>query len=86
MLKRQFPEGQLEDWTAGEFRGHCALGVSNRYFTPTKDAPNMEHIPFEKAVDPQGILENMTKAGYIHCEENVVQYYAREQNEEGKHM
>jgi hypothetical protein len=85
VLKREFLEGQLEDWTAGEFRGHYALGALNRYFTPARDAQNMEHIPFEKAVDPQGILENMAKARYIHCEENVVQYYTREVNEQGKH-
>ena len=85
VLKREFLEGQLESWTAGDFRGHYALGISNCYFTPAKDAKNMVHIPFDSVVDLRGILANMAKAGYIHGEENVVQYYTREIDEQGKH-
>jgi hypothetical protein len=85
VLKREFPEGQLEGWTASNFRGHYALGISNRYFTPIKDAKDMAHIPFDSVVDPRGILESMAKAGYIHSEENIVQYYTREIDEQGKH-
>jgi hypothetical protein len=85
MYKRQFEEGRLEAWSAGDFQGHRTLSPSNRYFTPRKDAPCMEHIPFDRLVDPNGILEHMTKAGYIHGEENIVQYYVREVDEQGKH-
>jgi hypothetical protein len=80
---RQFPDGKLESWSAATYAGHQALDITNRYFTPKRDAPEMEHIPFSEAVDPHGILADMTKSGYIHGEENNVLYYACHINEEG---
>jgi hypothetical protein len=41
---------------------------------PKGDAPAMEHIPFNKSVDPNSVLEEMMKAGYVHGEDNKVQY------------
>jgi hypothetical protein len=55
-FNRQFTEGKLEGWTASSYAGLVGLDLSNRYFTPRKDAPDTEHIPFTKAVDPYGIL------------------------------
>ncbi|KAF8878568.1 hypothetical protein BD779DRAFT_1676825 [Infundibulicybe gibba] len=43
----------------------------------------MEHVPFEAAVDPRGYLEAMVKAGYIHGEENIVEYYVRQLGDDG---
>jgi hypothetical protein len=80
---RQFPAGKLEGWSVGTHAGHHALDVSNRYFTPKRDAPQMVHIPFTNAVDPHGILEEMAKSNYIHGEENIVRYYNCHVNEEG---
>jgi hypothetical protein len=80
---RQFPDGKLEVWSAASYAGHHAIDVSNRYFTPRRDAPEMEHIPFGEAVDPHGILEDMAKAGYVHGEENCVQYYICHVDEQG---
>ena len=63
--------------------GFTALELSNRYFTPKRDAPNMEHVPFDELVNPFGILEGMTNSGYTHGDENIVRYFAREMDKEG---
>jgi hypothetical protein len=70
VFQRQFAEGRLAGWNAGKYRKYQTLDLSNRYFTPKRDAPDMEHIPFTKDVDPRGILEKMAMAGYVHGEEN----------------
>jgi hypothetical protein len=44
----------------------------------------MVHVPFDKTVDPKGILEAMTNAGFVHGEENAVQYYIRRVDEKGR--
>jgi hypothetical protein len=72
---RQFANGKLEKWSGAKYAGYYAIDLSNRYFTPKRDAPDMEHIPFTKSVDPRGILEEMAKSNYIHGEENIVKYY-----------
>jgi hypothetical protein len=80
---REFTPGTLESWSTSSYSGMLALEMSNRYFTPKKDAPTMEHIPFPKEVDPSGILEGMTKSEYVHGEENQVHYFSMEQAEDG---
>lgn len=83
LLQRSFPEGKVDRWTAGNFRGYSALDISNRYFTPRKDAPGVEHIPFENDVGPNGILESIANSGYAHSEENIVRYFTRQVDEKG---
>jgi hypothetical protein len=83
IFQRQFADGKLEGWSPGSHRGHTALDASNRFFTPKKDAPTADHIPFDEAVDPHGILEAMRDSGYVHTEENVVCYYIRQIDEKG---
>jgi hypothetical protein len=83
IFQRQFADGKLEGWTPSKFGRHKALDMSNRYFTPKRDAPEMEHVPFDKLVDPHGILENMVQSGYVHGEENIVHYFIREAGEDG---
>jgi hypothetical protein len=83
IFQRQLPESKLQNWSPGTFRDYPTLELSNRYFTPKKDAPNLEHIPFHKNVDPHGILEAMAHEGYKHTEENAVSYYARRVDEKG---
>jgi hypothetical protein len=83
MFQRQFSEGRLGGWNTGKYRHHATLDMSNRYFTPKRDAPNMEHIPFDEMVDPQGVLEGMIQGAYVHGEENVVQYYNHIVDEKG---
>jgi hypothetical protein len=83
LFHRQFPDGKLESWNTPDYAGHTAIDISNRYFTPKRDAPKMEHIPFGEAVDPHGILEDMAKSGYVHGEENKVSYYVCHFDEQG---
>jgi hypothetical protein len=83
MYNRSFPEGRLETFSRSEYNDHVSLDASNRYFTPKRDAKNMTHVPFDRLVDPQGILENMATAGYVHGEENIVRYFARRIEEDG---
>lgn len=73
---RQFSEGKLGLWSVAVHEGHsAALDLTNRYFTPKRDAPGMEHIPFTESEDPHGILEEMAKTGYIRGEDNKVHYF-----------
>jgi hypothetical protein len=55
------------------------LDVSNRYFTPSRDAPGVGSMPFHIGVNPQGILADMmTKSAvysFVHAEDNQVKYY-----------
>ncbi|KAF8867494.1 hypothetical protein BD779DRAFT_1685747 [Infundibulicybe gibba] len=81
-FQRQFQEGALEVWQGDVWetpshQSHPSLPTSNRYLTPRRDAPHMEHIPFESSVDPHGHLEAMLKDGYVHGEENIVEYYTK---------
>jgi hypothetical protein len=43
----------------------------------------MVHVPFDKNVDPKGVLEAMAETGFIHGEENIVRYYTRQVDEKG---
>jgi len=76
---RQFSEGCLDSWggSAGNDDLPC-IDISNRYFTPAKEAQGLEDMPFQKGVDPRSILRNMAKGEgsttYIHTEDNQVQY------------
>jgi len=85
---RQFSEGVLDSWSSSEEEcfGFPCLDVSNRYFTPAKVAKG-EEIPFEKGVDPRGILHGMAigdgTCSYVHTEENQVQYFLTSRNRNG---
>ncbi|KAF8874343.1 hypothetical protein BD779DRAFT_1451004 [Infundibulicybe gibba] len=84
IFRREFPEGKLEEWAATRYQDYSALPFSNRYVTPLRDAPNMEHIPFEASVDPQGHLESMVAHGFVHGDDNIVEYYTQKASgEEG---
>jgi hypothetical protein len=77
-------DGRLQDLSTTKYREHSALDLSNRYFTPKLEAPYMEHVPFDENVDPKGFLEEACRAGYVHGEDNVVRYYSRRVDEQGK--
>ncbi|KAF8867600.1 hypothetical protein BD779DRAFT_1464053, partial [Infundibulicybe gibba] len=77
IFRREFPEGKLEEWAATQYQDYAALPFSNRYVMPSRDAPNMEHIPFEATVDPQGHLEAMIPHGFVRGDDNIVEYYTQ---------
>ncbi|KAF8881012.1 hypothetical protein BD779DRAFT_1445810, partial [Infundibulicybe gibba] len=82
-FQRQFAEGTLDVWKTPHYKMHSSLAISNRYLTPKRDAPNMEHIPFDPEVDAHGQLELVVKDGYVHGEENIVEYYTQ-RTQDGK--
>ncbi|KAF9456305.1 hypothetical protein BDZ94DRAFT_1241627, partial [Collybia nuda] len=83
---RCFPEGTMESWSCADELSNerDAIHASNRYLTPKMEASRAKHQAFGKSVDPKGILESMTKEGYIHTEDNVVQYSRRRVQPDGK--
>ena len=86
---RQFSEGTLDSWVHStvDDNDFPSLNLSNRYLTPTNEAHGLEAIPFDKGVDPRGILQNMTKGDglstYVHTEDNQVQYFSTKIDTEG---
>lgn len=88
IFDRCFPEGKLE--ALGDTGDHCGspkdtFDSANRYFTPKDEArPGDQHIPFRKQVDPHGVLESMSKDGYLHTVDNIVEYFKRK-GSEGKY-
>lgn len=83
LFDRYFEENSLEPLCDTE-----TMEISNRYLTPKRDAPTDRHIGFDSLVDPKGILEGMAKEGdgFVHTEDNVVMFWQRKTNAEGKHM
>ena len=73
---RQFSEGILEPWHSSPVDdSECpCLTMSNRYLMPGNEAQGLEAVPFDKGVDPRGILEDMAKGdgltAHIHTEDN----------------
>lgn len=74
---RQFQEGSLEDLQGPEHVDQ--LGMSNRYFTPAREAGEMQAVAFLPGVDPAKMLHGMAQEDssctYIHTEDNQVHYY-----------
>ncbi|KAF8868776.1 hypothetical protein BD779DRAFT_1683078 [Infundibulicybe gibba] len=81
IFQREFQEGKVEQWVTERSNGHSCMFISNRYMTPRRDAPDMNHIPFGADVDPNGHLESMIKEGFVHGEENIVEYYTQQISE-----
>jgi hypothetical protein len=89
MFDRQFLDSTLESWPLsylGDIQTLC-LDASNRYFTPSKDAPGERNTPFHNDVDPHRILTNMmsgsTGLTFIHTEDNQVRYYKSRKDTDG---
>lgn len=86
---RQFQEGALEEYakdTEGSEEGD-RISTWNRYFTPAREAKEMNDIAFLPGVDPAGILRSMAKedgtSTYLHTDDNQVQYYTMRRDNAG---
>ena len=59
----------------------------NRYFTPAREAKDMQAIAFLPGVDPTGTLRSMAQEDsnctYIHTEDNQVHYYITRRDNAG---
>ena len=80
MFDRNLPEASLESWALTRTAQGNVFEASNRYFTPKRDAPDMEPMPISPTIDPHGILENLKKGTFLHGEENQVYYYRVNEN------
>jgi hypothetical protein len=65
----------------GEQDDLTTLNLSNRYFTPRKDAQTgtqmAKQLQFHQDVDPYGNLTRLLGTAHVHIEENNVSYYER---------
>ncbi|KAG6818509.1 hypothetical protein H0H93_004406 [Arthromyces matolae] len=77
LYDRSFQANKLDAWTSGtkETSEGFTFDIANRLFTPVNDtADNDPHVPFQKEVDPHGVLELMVAEGLKHTEDNNVRY------------
>jgi hypothetical protein len=76
IFERNVQDVSLESWslTTSTVQGRV-LEASNRYLTLKRDAPDMQPVPISPLVDPHGVLEKLTKEGFLYGEENDVHYY-----------
>lgn len=78
MFSKVVGANQLQPWSPGMFRQWSTVEVSNRFFTPVKDAETNEIVPFNTHVDPNGVLSAVDSSVYRHTVDNKVGYYERE--------
>lgn len=79
-----FPDNMLEPWQYGDFAGFKTLGAQTHYFDRRgRSADQTRAMPFDKLVDPEGILRSMIGDGFYHGEDNHVDYKSRIISPEG---
>lgn len=85
MFDRNVQDTLLEPWSlpSSPVTQGRALDASNRYLTSKRDAPGAISVPIPATIDPRGILESLTKGGFLYSEENEVQYYQVHKSSEG---
>jgi hypothetical protein len=74
LFARALPEGGLEPWTPHSSEGHPSIRLWNRYFTHEQYGGSEPPLVFSLDVDPLGILKNASNQGFVHLEDNRVQY------------
>ena len=77
LLNRQFKENDMELWQPSVHEDMPAINVNNRYFTPKRDCPCVQPVPFLPMVDPKGVLSSLANnsSDFIHTNENQVHYF-----------
>lgn len=79
-----FPDDTLDQWQYGDFAGFKTLDAQTRYFDHRSvSAEQAEIIPFDKLIDPQGVLRSMIGDGFYHGVDNHVDYKSRIISPEG---
>ncbi|KAG6905035.1 hypothetical protein DXG01_005492, partial [Tephrocybe rancida] len=75
LFDRAFEEGALEKWketlTGNKDK---LLDMSSKLVTHVDKANGQCHIPFDSSANPSGVMESIIQKGFIHTEDNVVQY------------
>lgn len=71
------PDDALEHWQPASVTPYTSIDVSSRYFTERNRAPNELDMPFERLVDPEGVLQGLKSLGFLHGPDNYVEYMER---------
>ncbi|KZT22249.1 hypothetical protein NEOLEDRAFT_1181126 [Neolentinus lepideus HHB14362 ss-1] len=83
-IGRSFKEGVLIKWEPIDGDVHPTLSITNKFYTSTRFAERKNTIPFDKVVDPRGILTKLQDEKFIHTEDNKVTYYKVRVADDGK--
>jgi hypothetical protein len=75
VLARQVPAGDMEPFSSSTALSYPSIEFGTRYFTSRRDDPLSVAMPFDRAIDPKGILASMIEDGYFHGADNEVLYY-----------
>jgi hypothetical protein len=80
IFSRQLGENNMVPWKNGSYLDWETVYASNRYFTSRRNHPNLQPIPFDNLVDPDGTLAELVGNDRVHCSDNVVEYYELNNN------
>ncbi|THU79414.1 hypothetical protein K435DRAFT_697816, partial [Dendrothele bispora CBS 962.96] len=74
-FQRTLNQEELTPWTGdNSYQPFEGVTANCRYFTAGTNASTRQSIPFQKDVDPEGVLQQMLRDGIVHTEENAVLY------------
>jgi hypothetical protein len=76
-FSRHFAENALVPWQPAQFGEYPAIDVSNRYFTPKRDAQLSTSITMSEDIDPNHALTILLGNDFVHTSDNVVEYFER---------
>jgi hypothetical protein len=65
----------LNHWSPGQFRRWSTVTISNNYFST--GPYSFEHVDFDSAMDPDGLLSRINRNMFHHTVENCVGYFQR---------
>jgi hypothetical protein len=75
IFSRQVGQDTILPWKNGTYLDWTTMFSSNRYFTSRRSNFNLQAVPFDPFVDPEGVLASMAGNDKVHCSDNVVEYY-----------
>ena len=68
IFRRQAIDENMEVWVPSAFQGHPSIDVGQH-------ALQDRQISFSPAIDPDNILSDAMGEGFVHTEDNEVEYY-----------
>ena len=72
------PANKIDECTIIDKCDHgLTIHLTNLYFTPKRETAAEEGVPFTMDVDPTGRLAALAGDQFVHVEQNVVRYNAR---------
>lgn len=77
-MQMSVKDGSYQSYLPTSVDGHLTVEASNPYFLRQSIKSPMTPLDFPANVDPKGILSAAAIENMIHVEENVVQYYAKQ--------